>query len=131
MCLKGKIAKLPFTRTSNRSTKLLEIIHTVCGPMRTQSNRGAKYFVMFMYDYNRCCEIKFLESKSEVINAFKEYKSMAEKQTEKRIKFVQSGNGTEYRNREFERTPRYGSSELYQCSGNRERPWKFKDRSAI
>jgi len=68
--------------------------------MRTQSNEEARHFVTD--DYSRWCEIKFLKSKGEVINAFKEYKSMVEKQTGKRIKFVQSDNGTEYRNCEFD-----------------------------
>jgi len=77
--LKGKIAKLSFTKTSNRSIKLLEIVYTdLCRLMRTQSNGEARYFVTFADDYSRWCEIKFLKSKGEVINAFQEYKLMAE-----------------------------------------------------
>jgi len=70
--------------------------------MKTQSNGGARYFVTFTDDYSRWCEIKFLKSKSKGINAFKVYMLMAEKQIRKRIKFVQSNNGTKYRNREFD-----------------------------
>ena len=37
-CLIGKMTKTPFTRTMERATDLLEIIHTdVCGPMSVEA----------------------------------------------------------------------------------------------
>ena len=77
ICVKGKQVKnhLP-KRTSKRSSELLEIVHTgVCGPMRTASTSGAKYFVIFIDDKSRWCEVYFIAKKSEVLTAFKKYKA--------------------------------------------------------
>lgn len=103
ICLKGKITKLPFSSASNRSSKILEIIHTdVCGPMRVNSIGGARYFATFIDDHSRWWEVRFLNSKGEITNAFKELKAMVEKQTGEKIRIVQSDNGREYCNREFD-----------------------------
>lgn len=103
-CLKGKISRLPFPKASNRSSKILEIIHTdVCGPMRTNSIGGARYFATFIDDHSRWCEVRFIKSKDEMPRVFKEYKALVENQTGAKIKVVQSDNGTEYCNREFDR----------------------------
>ena len=40
-CLTGKMTKTPFSRTMERATDLLEIIHTdVCGPMSVEARGG-------------------------------------------------------------------------------------------
>lgn len=43
-----------------------------------------------------------LKSKSEVFNAFMEFKALVENQTGRKIKCLQSDNGKEYVNREFD-----------------------------
>ena len=44
-CLMGKMTKTPFSRTMERATDLLEIIHTdVCGPMSVDARGGYRYF---------------------------------------------------------------------------------------
>jgi len=68
--------------------------------MRVQSIGGARYFITFIDDYSRWCEVRFL--KDEVINAFKAYKNLVEKQTGEKIKFIQSDNSKEYCNRELD-----------------------------
>lgn len=86
----------PVPKKSKRKSDLLEIIHTdVCGPMRSQSLGKAKYFATFIDDASRWCEVRFLKTKDET---FKEIKAMFENQKRKRIKFLQSDNGTEYVN---------------------------------
>ena len=41
-----------------RSTKKLQLVHSdVCGPMHTESIGGKKYFVTFIDDYSRCCDV--------------------------------------------------------------------------
>jgi len=64
--------------------------------MRVNSLSGSQYFATFINDKSRWCEIHFLKKKSEVAEKFKEYKSMVEKRTGRKIKAVQSDNGTEY-----------------------------------
>jgi transposase InsO family protein len=96
-CVKGKQTWKPFTRSVSQSTELLELVHTdVCGPMRVNSLAGSRYFVTFIDDKSRWCEVYFMKKKSEVIEKFKEYKCLVEKKTERKIKTVRSDNGTEY-----------------------------------
>ena len=53
-CLMGKITKTPFSRTMERATDLLEIIHTdVCGPMSVEARGGYRYFLIFTHDLSR------------------------------------------------------------------------------
>jgi transposase InsO family protein len=96
-CVKGKQTRKPFTRSVSQSTELLELVHTdVRGPMRVNSLAGSRYFVTFIDDKSRWCEVYFMKKKSEVIEKFKEYKCLVEKKTERKIKIVRSDNGTEY-----------------------------------
>lgn len=42
ICVKGKMSRLPFPKTSNRETEVLELIHSdLCGPMQTTTPRNA------------------------------------------------------------------------------------------
>ena len=44
-CLVGKMTKTPFSRTMERGTDLLEIIHTyVCSPMSVKARGGYHFF---------------------------------------------------------------------------------------
>ena len=50
-CLMGKMTKTPFSGTMERSTDLLEIIHTdVCGPMSVNARGRYRYFLTFTDD---------------------------------------------------------------------------------
>lgn len=54
ICAKGKMTRAPFPKGSERKTKVLELIHSdVCGPIRTESNGGSKYFVTFIDNGSR------------------------------------------------------------------------------
>lgn len=55
VCLKGKLCQNSFPKESQTRTKdLLELLHCVlCGPMRTTSSGGAKYFLLITDDYSR------------------------------------------------------------------------------
>lgn len=48
------------------------------------------------------CEIFFVKNKSDVLGAFKKYKAAAETLTDRKIKALQSDNGKEYCNKEFD-----------------------------
>lgn len=69
--------------------------------MRTASHSGAKYFVTYI-DRSRWCEIIFVKNKSNVLSAFKKYKAAAKTLTRRKIKALQSDNGKEYCNKEFD-----------------------------
>lgn len=103
ICISEKQTCTPFPRKSeDRTNELLEIVHSdVCGPMNHQSYGGKKYFVTFIDDKSRWCEVYFIASKSDVLSVFKTYKAYAENLTGKKIKHLQSDNGREYVNNEF------------------------------
>lgn len=98
------MTRAPFLTSSvNRTSEPLEIVHSdLCGPMQVEFKSGAKYFVTFIGDHSRWCEVWFLRNKSDVFNAFKEYKVMVENSGGKRVKLLQSDNGKEYLNKQFE-----------------------------
>ena len=64
--------------------------------MRVDSIGGSIYFVTFIDDYSKWCEVYFIKKKTEVTEMFKEYKNFVENKTGKKIKTLRSDNGTEY-----------------------------------
>ena len=104
VCLREKQTSTPFPKsTDQRTVNLLEIVHTnLCGPMRHSSFSGKKYFVTFIDDKSRWCEVYFVNNKSEILDLFKQYKAEVENLTGNRIKILQSDNGKEYIHREFD-----------------------------
>lgn len=102
ICIRGKMTRTPFPKRSDRKTEILDIIHSdICGPMRIESKSGAKYFMTFIDDNSRWCEVRFLKKKSDAFEAFKVYKALVENQKSKKLKCLQSDNGTEYLSNEF------------------------------
>ena len=79
-CLMGKMTKTPFSRTMERATDLLEIIHTdVCGPMSVEARGGYRYFLNFTDDLSRYEYIYLMKHKYETLKKFKEFQSEVEK----------------------------------------------------
>jgi len=80
VCTHGKMTRTPFPKKSSRSTDTLEIVHSdICGPMRSESIGKSKYFITFIDDATRWCEmVRFLKHKNEALQAFKEYKTLVE-----------------------------------------------------
>ena len=75
----------------------MQLVHSdVCGPMRTQSIGGAKYFVTFIDDYTRCCAVYFMKHKSEVLHKFKEFQVTTSDDAARAIGTLQTDNGCEY-----------------------------------
>lgn len=102
-CLKGNLTALLFPKGDSPCREKLKIIHTdVVGPMRIEPLGGVRYFVTFIDDCTQWCEVHLLSKKSGVLDAFKAFKSLAEKQTGAHIKCLQSVNGREYINAEFD-----------------------------
>ena len=76
----GKMTKTTFSRTMERATDLLEIIHTdVCGPMNIEARGGYCYFLTFTDYLSRYGYIYLMKHKSEIVEKFKEFHSEVEK----------------------------------------------------
>ena len=101
-CLMGKMTKTPFSRTMERATDLLEIIHTdVCGPMNIEARDKYHYFLIFTNDLSRYEYIYLMKHKSETFEKFKEFQSEVENHHNKKIKFLRYDHRGEYLSYEF------------------------------
>jgi len=102
VCIKGKQSQKPFPVSNSRARDVLELIHSdVCGPMRVKSHGGSRYFLTFIDDFSKWCELYTIKSKSEVFQKFKEFKNNVERRSGEKIKTIRSDNDTEYTNNEF------------------------------
>ena len=69
--------------------------------MTTQAKGEYSYFITFIDDLSRFGYVYLMKYKSEVIDKFKEYQNMVEKQIKKSIKVLRSDRGGEYLSSEF------------------------------
>ena len=98
MCIGFLLEKNPERKygvgKERRYTSTLDLIHNdVSGPMPTTSINGSIYFLTFIDDYSRYCWVYFLKQKSEVLETFKVFITLAENTLEKKIKVLRSDNG--------------------------------------
>jgi transposase InsO family protein len=63
---------------------------------------GSLYYVSFINHFFRNTWIYFLRKKSEVIEKFKEFKSLVENKSDKKIKVSRTDNGGELCGKEFD-----------------------------
>ena len=102
-CLCGKMTKAPFSGTSERASVLLGIIHIdVCGPFKTMSRYGERYYITFTDDYSRFGYVYLMKHKHEAFEKFKLFQSEVENQLDKTIKILRSDRGGEYLSQEFQ-----------------------------
>jgi 5'-3' exoribonuclease 2 len=69
------------------------VYYDLCGPSRKPSIGGSRYMLTIIDDYSRKVWPYFLKDKSKVFSAFKEWKTMIENQTEKKVKKLHTDNG--------------------------------------
>lgn len=102
-CAAGKNHRRPFPKKSpSRSDGPLELIHTdVCGKMSVPSLSGNYYFITFIDDFTRYVWVYVMQTKDQVYNIFKEWKTLIENQLDKKIKVLRSDNGGEYTSNQF------------------------------
>jgi len=89
--------------TSTHTTKgILDYVNLdLWGQSRKTSLGGAWYMLTIIDDYSMKVWPYFLKHKSEAFLAFKEWKAMVEKQTEKKVKKLRTDNGMEFCSEEF------------------------------
>ena len=103
-CTKGKHHRIPFpTDSERRVEKLLELVHSdVCGKVNAKSFGGAEYFLTFTDDKTRYTWVYLLKTKGEVFKRFLEWKAMVENAVGEKLKVLQSDNGGEYTEKQFQ-----------------------------
>lgn len=102
-CELGKQHRNGFPKSqAQRASIPLELVHIdLCGPMRTKSIAGNKYFMLIVDDFTRMIWVYFLRNKSEAFNSFKKLKSMTELQSGYKVKCLRSDRGGEFLSSEF------------------------------
>jgi len=81
----------------SKKSKLLELVHSdVCGPLKVKSFTSALYFVTFIDDCFRKLWVYALKTKDQVLEKFKEFHVLVERQSGKKLKCIRTHNGDEY-----------------------------------
>ena len=94
-CLAGKQKRVSFhNHPPSRKSELLELVHSdLCGPFKVKSKGGALYFVTFIDDHSRKILVYPLKSKDHVLDVFKQFQVLSERQTGKKLKCIRTDNG--------------------------------------
>ena len=102
-CALGKQHIISFPKGKAwREKTPLELVHSdVCGPMKTITEGGNRYFLTFIDDYSRMTWVYFLRQKSDVFTVFKKFQAMVERQSDLKIKKLRPDRGGEYTSNEF------------------------------
>ena len=64
---------------------------------------GGKYLLTFIDDFSKKVWVYILKFKDETFACFRQWKAMVETQIERKVKYLRSDNGTEFRSGEFEK----------------------------
>lgn len=102
-CLLGKHTRTKIPKEATfHATKILQLVHSdVCGPFRTPSLGGARYFVTFIDDFSKKTWIYFIATKDQVLSKFRHLVTLLENSTGKCIQALRSDNGGEYTSAAF------------------------------
>nr|AAT01387.1 putative polyprotein [Oryza sativa Japonica Group]AAT44170.1 putative polyprotein [Oryza sativa Japonica Group] len=93
-CVFGKHKRVKFNTSVHRTKGILDYVHAdLWGPSRKPSLGGARYMLTIIDDYSRKVWPYFLKHKDDTFAAFKEWKVMIKRQTEKEVKVLRTDNG--------------------------------------
>ena len=103
-CIYGKQHIVKFHLSKYKSKGTLEYIHSdLWGQAIALSYGGNKFFLTFIDDFSRKVWVYLLKSKDQTFEKFKEWKSLVETQTGRRIKTLRTDNGLEYLSDSFKK----------------------------
>ncbi|CAD6270725.1 unnamed protein product [Miscanthus lutarioriparius] len=87
-CIFGKHKRVHFNTSVHTTKGTLDYVHAdLWGPSRKSSLGGARYMLTIIDDYSRRVWPYFLKQKDDTFAAFKDWKVMIERQTERKIMF--------------------------------------------
>ena len=102
-CILGKQHKLSFNLSTHRSKNVLDYVHAdLWGPAKVQTQGGNKYFLSIVDDCSRKVWLYLLKHKNDAFVNFKQWKSLVENQTSRKVKALRTNNGLEFCNSEFD-----------------------------
>lgn len=98
ICSRGNMTRAAIPKLSKTRTQAVgDLIHSdLCGPMRTSSIQGNKYFVTYIDNFSEWTPVEFIRQKSEQPQIFKRFQTRFEKQHAVMIRILRSYGGGEY-----------------------------------
>ncbi|KAL8116442.1 hypothetical protein AgCh_022802 [Apium graveolens] len=102
-CLMSKQIRKSFPSHANfRWKQPLELIHgDLCGPITPATKAGNKYFLLLVDDCSRVMLVYILSRKDEAFGAFKKFKLLVERDSEKKVKMLRTDRGGEFCSKQF------------------------------
>jgi len=101
-CIMGRQHRVAFSTSQHKTKCFLDLIYTdVWGPSSVASIGGARYYVTFIDNFSRKVWVCFLKQKSKVFQKFKEWKTVVENHTGRKVKVLRFDNRGEYTSKEF------------------------------
>ena len=83
----GKAKRVKFGTGTHQTKEILEYIQSdLWGPSKIPTHANGRYFISIIDDFSRRVWVYILKSKDEAFLKFKEWKTLVENQTGKRIK---------------------------------------------
>jgi hypothetical protein len=96
-CIFGKHKSVKFNTAVHTTKRALDYVHAdLWGPSRKPSYGGARYILTIIDDYSRKVWPHFLKNKDDTFAAFKDWKVMIERQTDRKVKVLHTDNGGEF-----------------------------------
>ncbi|GBN07477.1 Retrovirus-related Pol polyprotein from transposon TNT 1-94 [Araneus ventricosus] len=89
----------------------MRMIHSdLCGPVEPATLSGERYFLTFVDDYSRFCEVRLIKKKSDVAVEFKKFLKLNET-----VKRIRCDNAKEYVPGELQKVARNAGVEIDPC----------------
>jgi transposase InsO family protein len=96
-CIFGKHKRVKFNTVVHTTKGTLDYVHAdLWGPSRKPSYGGARYMLTIIDDYSRKVWPYFLKNKDDTFAAFKDWKVMIERQTDRKVKVLRTDNDGEF-----------------------------------
>jgi transposase InsO family protein len=101
-CVFGKHKRVKFNTSIHTTEDILDYVHAnLWWPSRKHSLGGYRYMLTIIDDYSRMVFPYFLKHKHEAFDAFKAWKVMIEKQSERKVNVLRTDNGMEFCSNKF------------------------------
>jgi len=66
------------------------VYYDICGPVQIETLSGSRYFISFVDDVTRKMWVYLLKRKNEALDNFKKFKSMSERQSDRKLKALRT-----------------------------------------
>jgi len=101
-CILGKQHRVEFSTGKHQSKHPLDYIHSdLWGPAKVSTHGGNFYFLSIIDDFSRKVWIYLLKHKSQAFAKFREWRTLLEKQLDRKVKTLRTDNGLEFCSEEF------------------------------